>query len=203
MVGAAYTLRHTLWALTHPQNPYVLTPDGRIIEKESAVTCLPHFSAESPNRWQDGPEMDVPAGTFRQQLDQMTAAYHYVWLTDGDWINLVPAEWAKDKNYVFNLRIPGRVVESRDSKRATSSNDWQKEHNISLGMLLCGLVNTGPPPDWVVDPIILTSPTMRESANAHYTVYGKGVWYATVSQTRSELSKIMDGWSITYSAGQE
>jgi len=107
-----------------------------------------------------------------------------------------------DPNYVFNLRLPGKVVVSRDVQKATPVKDWLREHGIETARIPALEVRsvdksrdlripTGGP-----DPIVLDSPTLREYYNAHEALYGLNTWVATVKTIPPSELKPNGGVSI-------
>jgi hypothetical protein len=121
--------------------------------------------------------VNLSPGTFAEQLTQLTAEFKYVWLYDGDWLNLTPANLAKDPAYIFNLKVMRQVVCSRDSTKATSLKDWINEHDIIVSQDINGLFIPLEDRPWSSrDPIVLINPTWREVCNAHTTVWGENFW---------------------------
>lgn len=135
---------------------------------------------------------DLPAAPLREQLDEMASAYGYTWEAVGNWINFVPAAKSSDPNYVYNLRIPGKIVLSRDPGKLTPISEWLAEHHIVNFRDLHGLRlvipnKRGYNSSRVPDPLTLENPTFREYCNAHEALYGCDSWTASVSVRPSQI----------------
>jgi hypothetical protein len=151
------------------------------------LTALPSLGIERTAAKTAPATINVAAGTFSQQLDQLLAAYHYVWFADGDWLNLVPGGVATDPSYIYNLKVPGEVVCSRDSSKATRLSDWIEKQNFTVGQSWHTFGSISPPKEKsVLDPIVLVNPTWRQVSNAHHTVWGDNFWTAVITPVTTE-----------------
>ena len=147
------------------------------------------FEYEGPNKPLQWLAIEIPAGTLSEQLDKISEAAGYIWQANGDWINFVPKAKATDLDYIMNLRIPGKVVLSREPGKSTSVKEWFAAHRIiSVAGIKClqvkfrsGQSQTASEAPLVPDPIVLDNPTLREYRNAHSTLYGEDVYSVQIS----------------------
>ncbi|HUV05988.1 MAG TPA: hypothetical protein VMX94_12915 [Armatimonadota bacterium] len=147
------------------------------------------FEYEGPNKPLQWLTIELPAGTLGEQLDKLSAAAGYIWQANGDWINFVPKAKATDPDYVMNLRIPGKVVLSREPDESTSVKEWFAAHRIVSTRIVkylelkfrSGQPQTVSEAPLRPDPIVLDNPTLREYWNAHSTLYGEDVYAVQIS----------------------
>lgn len=150
------------------------------------------FERGGPNEPSQWLAIEIPAGALSEQLDKLSAAAGYIWQANGDWINFIPKAKATDPDYIMNLRIPGKVVLSREPGESTSVKEWFAAHRIiSVAGIKCLQVkfrsgqsqtaSEAPFPD----PIVLDNPTLREHWNAHSTLYGEAVYSVQISMVPS------------------
>lgn len=124
--------------------------------------------ADGKYEWKKGV---VPAGTLKQQLDNLASAAGYAWEANGDWLNLFPKSAANDPNYVMNKRIPGEI-EVSPTPYATSIKPWAIANRISFSKVVIGIEKKVNLEKIAGNRIVLKDPTVREYYNAHATVYG-------------------------------
>lgn len=132
------------------------------------------------------PDKEIPAGALRTQLTTIAESVGYTWQADGDWVNLIPKSKVKDRNYVMNQVIPGKVILSRDPAVATPIREWLESHRISVSREYNGLRFTDKPKVYGPDPIELNNPTLREYANAHESLYGNDQWAVYIKEIADE-----------------
>ena len=139
------------------------------------------YEVEKPG---DVRKISLSAGSLRQQLDAVAKGHDYVWEAEGDWINLIPRCRAVDPDYIMNQRIPGKVVHSRDPTKATSVKEWFATRHIVSARYVHAFEfkkpDKSPEPMLGPDPIVLENPTLRQSVNAHETLYGADAWTAQI-----------------------
>jgi len=147
------------------------------------------FERGGPNEPSQWLAIEIPAGTLSEQLDKLSAAAGYIWQANGDWINFVPKAKATDPDYIMNLRIPGKVVLSREPDKSTSVKEWFAAHRIVSTRIVkyLQLKSRSGQPQMVSeaplgpDPIVLDNPTLREYRNANSTLYGEDLYAVHIS----------------------
>ena len=147
------------------------------------------FERGGPNEPSQWLTIEIPAGTLSEQLDKLSAATGYIWQANGDWINFIPKAKATDPDYIMNLRIPGKVVLSREPGESTSVKEWFAAHRIISTAVVKRLqvkFRSGQPQPVSEaplrpNPIVLDNPTLREYRNAHSTLYGEDLYAVHIS----------------------
>jgi len=147
----------------------------------------------------------IPAGRFQDQVEKLAELSGYVVNTDGDWLNFIPKEKATDPDYVMNVRIPGKVVLSRDAQKYTSIGKWMSDHHIQVFWQLVGLAPDPSRPtakaSYIQDPTILESPSLREHANMHYALRGHNLWIVSVKTMPPTEKNPYRSFQLTYQFG--
>lgn len=157
--------------------------------KEAGVQCNLNVGIERDES-KSNPRItaDIPEAPLSEQLTKVLDKTGYVYAANGGHINFIPKSKVDDPNYVFNLKLPGNIIVSKDLKKDTPIKQWLQDHKIEVVRIPTGKfrstdesrdlrIATG-----AVDPIVLDSPTLREYCNAHEALYGLNTWIATVQQ---------------------
>lgn len=137
-----------------------------------------------------GVTVSVESGTVREILDALVAQdKRYSYLTCGEWINLVPAGFARDPSYIYNRRIQGDVTVSTDSARNTQIMDWERHNGVVAALLVMGDMKSRLPV--AAQTVTLVNPTYREYTNLRMRLCGRNRWSASCESDKNGKVRII------------
>ncbi len=128
--------------------------------------------------------------TVRQVLDALVAQdKSYSYSISDDFINLFPASTVNDPTYVYNRRIPGKVVVSTDPEQRTSIRDWLHQNKLGFLLFLHGDIRQKPPVP-AEQTVTLVNPTLREHANWAHKLSGYTTWSVSLESLPNGKTRI-------------